>query len=306
MPAMFALIARLRMLRLWMLFFTLPYAMLWVYGSSEGYVHASGGWPTVAIHSLLMLVHFAGADMRQARQGLMPRLRIVRSFSIPDPDELEVARAQLSLLTLGLIVIQLFIAPRVALFALIALGIILVASGLGDPQRTRRWRHRFAEVILPVALLVLPMALIASPGAEAMEAARQAGDAQRLAQLEGHALRDGAVVATILGALILCAFVLMCFIRDRVQDLGAGIATAATSLGRDGASAAFFAVLFASIILANWASGYGAWGWPVPTVLAIGATVSAWLLAMRDEGGATVFFFTTHIAIAILLVAMIG
>ena len=289
-----------------MLFFTLPYAMLWVYGSPEGYVHASGGWLTVAVHSLLMLVHFAGADLRQARQGLMPRLRIVRAFSIPDPDELAVARAQLAMLTLALIVIQLFIAPRIAIIALLALAIIILASELGDPRRTRRWRHRFAEVILPVALLVLPMALIASPGASALEAARQAGDAPRIAQLDGHTIRDEAVIATLLGALILCTFVILCFIRDRVQDLGAGIATAATSLGRDGASGVFFAVLIASIILANWAAGNGAWAWPVPAVLAIGSAVTAWLVAQRDESGATAFFFTTHIAIAILLVAMIG
>jgi hypothetical protein len=236
----------------------------------------------------------------------MPRLRIVRSFSVPDADELEVVRAQLSALTLALIVIQLFIAPRIAVIALIALAIVFVGAQVGDPRRTRRWRYRFAEVILPVAVLVLPMALIASPGASALEAARQAGDAEAAASLESHVLRDGVVIATLLGALILCAYVVMCLVRDRVQDMGADIATAATALGRDGAAGAFFAVLIASIILSNWAAGSGAWGWPVPAVLAIGAAVSAWLMALRDDAGAVVFFFATHIALAILLVAMVA
>ena len=297
--------ARLSTLRLWMLFYSLPYALLWVSSSGSGEVIGSGGLLTVAIHSLLMLLLFAGADLRQIGQGMAPRLRVTRSFDLPDEDNLGAARAHLACTTLALIVIQLIVEPRMAVFAFLALLAVLIGTSIGG-ESSRVWRQRFAEGIWPVGLLMIPMMLIASPGGAQLEVARELGDEDAILRAMGGVMSNGAVASTCLGALMLSSFVVMCFVRDRVQDVSDGARTIATALGRDGAVGALFVLLMASIVLANWAAGHGLWSWHVPAVLAIGSMICVRPLSMRDDAGATSFLFMTHVATGILLVASVG
>jgi len=293
---------RIGTLRLWMLFFTLPYAWLWTQASPAGDVHGTGGLLTVLNHSLLMLFYFCCADLGQARAGRMLRLQPWRSFELPDPDVLETTRAHLAVLIVAVSFVQMFVAPLIAVGSLVVLALIFVLTReMG--ARSMRSRYRFAEVIWPVALLLAPMALLAGRGHAALRSAMEQSDTLALQELSGTLISDAGVAATGLGALLLCAFVVLCLVRDRVHDASDGARTIATSLGRDGAVAALFFALFAAVILSNVFAAGGAWSWHVPAVLAIGVMVSLWLLAQRDEAGATGFFFVTNIAIGILLVA---
>jgi len=234
------MIARISTLRLWVLFFALPYAWLWTHAAPSGEVHASGGALTVAIHALLLLFYFASSDLRQVRQGIVPRLRAVRSFEMPDPDVLEAARAHLGVLLLAVCAVQLVLEPRVAMLGLLAGVMILFTVGSGDAL-ARRWRYRFAEVILPIALLVLPMMLLEGWASRASALFMEEGASPEfIAHAAKGVMGNHAIVATILGALMLCAFVILCFLRDRVQDIDSGIGTLATSTGREGATAAMF------------------------------------------------------------------
>jgi len=232
----------------------------------------------------------------------MLRLRAWRSFESPGPDVLDATRAHLAVLIIALSMVQLFVAPLLALGSVVVLALIAVLTREAGAN-TARWRYRFAEVIWPVALLLAPMALIAGRGRAALLAAQEQGDALAIEQLSGAIMSDGGIVATCLGSLLLCAFVILCLVRDRVHDASDGMRTIATSLGRDGAVAALFLVLIGAIVLVNWSASGGAWAWHIPAVLAIGAMISAWLLAQQDEHGATGFYFMTNVALGILFVA---
>lgn len=305
MTPMNGLFAQLGTLRLWMLFFTLPYAWLWTHAAPAGEVHGTGGLLTVVVHSLLMLFYFACADVRQLRAGRMRRLTVWRNFEPPNTDALETARARLGVLIVFVCLVQLLVAPVVALVSLAVLALIAIMTLTGG-ERVHRLRYLSAEIIWPVALLLLPMALLADRGRRALASIEPGADPQLIESLSGTIIYDEAISATILGALLLCAFVLLCLIRDRAFDASERMVTMAVLLGRELAITAAFLALCVSLVIANVAVSYGSWGWHTPAVLAIGAMITAWLLAQRDEAGATSFLFMTHVAVGILLVASIG
>ncbi|MEZ6211126.1 MAG: hypothetical protein R3B46_07775 [Phycisphaerales bacterium] len=256
-------------LRIPMLLFAVPYALLWTRTSE------SGGWIMVIAHAALVLFAFAGVDASLIKRGREPRLTLRRASELFDLRVIEVAHAVLGITALIAGFVLLFIQWKLGAVVLVA----LVLMELGADGFSSRWRHnRFAwsEYILPLVMLIAPAMLIAGSAKSrlarlhlqydaALEKAESAKTAisadlitdahERVRHLADqidatHLMPQPVVAATFLGALALAAFTLLALRRDEMLDRGENLRTTPTRAGRAFSSCILILMLAATCALA--------------------------------------------------------
>ncbi len=306
-------------LRLPMLLFALPYAMLWMRASE------SGGWLMVMTHAALVLFGFAGVDASVLRRGGEPRLALRRNIDWFDLRTIEIARAILGIVALALGFALLFVQWKIGATALLALVLMEIWSD-GSAERVRRSRFAWAEWILPLVVLIGPATLVqisaesrkdrleimldnairddAELRVSAVNSEEATRAADRVAELthrlaETQLLSHGVFWATIIGALALSVYVLLCLRRDEPLDRGEGLRTTATRLGRASTSFDVIVMLGALVLLAAYGAHHAWWG-PWPAVIAAwGAVLTAWASASRRDDTAVGAWFIAHLALAV-------
>lgn len=310
-------------LRVPVLLFALPYSMLWM-GVSD-----SGGWLMVLAHAALVLFGFAGVDASMLRRGMEPRLVLKRGSDWFDLRVIEVSRAVLGIAALILGFALLFVQWKIGLVALVALVAMEVcADGIND--RWRRRRFAWAEWTLPLAMVVAPAMLI---GASAKSRAarldvmleeaqrkvrefetavtpevRDAAEA-RVAELamalkQTVLMSHGVVAATVLGALAMGAYVLLCLRRDEMLDRGERLVTTPTRFGRPFAGVLLVVMLGAAIGIAAAGVSAGWWteaGWWCAAIAAWGAVMTVWAAASNRDDTAAGVWYLAHLAMVIAL-----
>lgn len=309
-------------LRLPILLFALPYALLWM-PTSE-----SGGWVMVIAHAALVLFGFAGVDASLLKRGREPRLTLKRNSDYFDLRIIEIARAFLAIIALIAGFVLLFIQWKLGAIALIAL-VLMELGADGFSPRWRRTRFAWAEWILPLAMLIAPAMAIAasaksrlarllaehqsaleaanSPQTEAAVNPRMIEDAHaRVDHLEAqiqaiHLMPRWVMAATILGAIALGAFVLLCLRRDEMIDRGDQLRTTPTALGR-AFSGVVLALMLAALLIISALGVPEHWlTWHYMPIAAIGAMLTIWASAPHRDDLAAGAWYLTHLALILTL-----
>ncbi len=247
-----------------LLLLTVPYTILWTQAA------ASGGWLTVLAHAALVLYGFACFDALMLDRAGEVRLGLRRERGAIDPEHLEICRIVTGATAGVLGVILLVVEPWVGVSVLAALAILALLS-LGRPADRPRWAMRWLEVILPVAALLLPALVIRSYAASLVASDPEAGGA----------MSGSVLLATLLGAVMLAGYVLLCFLRDEDADRGEGFSTTATILGRGGATVVLFLIFALASLVAIRGTGLGAWAWPLGMGVAVLGMFTLWASAQR-------------------------
>ena len=283
--------------RLYLLVYTLPYALLWLRsgpgetfvadGSGETHVVGLGGAGVLLViaHAALVLLHATTLDARTLWAGGRPRLALARDADEWIPPVVEFTRIAAAGALVVVTIPLLFLATWPALLVvLFAAGILLLTGGVAEEGRPARML--FAEILWPLAMLILPLAVFSG-----------------LADAREAPLTPGAVSATTLGVLALCAYVLLCLIRDLPADAGEGRPTLATALGRAGATVVLFAVLAAFVVIGAHGAGAGRWPWAVGALAGVAAMVALWAVADDAEEIAPTLWTIANLALAFILLA---
>jgi 4-hydroxybenzoate polyprenyltransferase len=155
--------------------------------------------------------------------------------------------------------------PMASILVFASLGMVTVLTG-GASAGSRRFRLMFAEVLWPALMLVVPMILIGA--------------------MRKTAMPPAAAPVTMVFALLLSVYVLLCEIRDLPLDAGQGMRTAATMVGRNVGTLMVFLGFAAVILVSTRAASMGYWHWTAPGVVALAALVCTWSLPSRNEDAA--------------------
>ena len=327
MPVMSTITRFLLSLRLPMILFSLPYALLWA--RFDG----SAAAVMVLAHTALLLFYCTRFDGHVLAEGQDPRLDLTR-----DPDSrlrLIVQRGEVLsgaiavLATLVLLVVNWRLAVLAgAAFALIAL------TTRGVLGRNSKRRFVAAAIVWPAVLLIAPAFFIGAQGWQgtaettgptetvalidvAMQGDTEAGepltdepadapsetDAIVEVAAEAQPMTMPVVRATLLGSLMLAAFVILCLVRDESSDRSLGLRTIATTFGRFTAGTAVITCLAAATGLACWGASVGDWHWAVPMVGAWSAMGVGMLMALRMDDHTVGILWLGHAVMACTLVA---
>jgi len=239
------MLARLEIVRPYALALTVPVTLLWTAALGPFL-----GSLVVAAHAAAVLFLSAWWVREDLARGLHPRLGLARDRFTIDREALDVAAPLLGLLTAAFLLVLLFAAPMLALYA-----ILLLAAGLWNASLGPARRYVMIEVIAPVALLIGPAALLRAPAWRGEPGAISAG---------AHA------AAWLVGAMLLTQ-ILIAMTRDRERDRAAGVVTTAAKLSRPAAIATIIAALAALTLLA----GLGAAWWTAAPAVFLGWTSTA-------------------------------
>lgn len=309
-------------LRLPILLFAVPYALLWTRTSE------SGGWMMVLAHATLTLFGFMGVDASLLKRGREPRLTLKRNSEYFDLRVIEVGRAFLGLIALIAGFALLFIQWKLGAIALVALVLMELGTD-GYSERWRRTRFAWAEWILPLALLIAPALAIAasaksrlarlnteyqaavetagSPQTEAAVNPRMIEDAH--ARVESLAVQIDAIrlmphwvmAATILGAIALAAFVLLCLRRDEMIDRGDQLRTTPAAFGR-GFSGFVLALMFIALLILASLGVHELWfTWHYAAIAGIGVMLTIWAAAANHDDLGVGVWYLAHLALVMTL-----
>lgn len=272
-------------LRLDLLFFSVPYALMWSRG-------AGAAAPLIILaHALLVLLYAQSLDLAMLRAGQDPRLGPVRDRFRRAPAGLEAARLVVAILLVPTIGGLAILSTRLAFYAAAAAAIILLVTR-GVSGRFAARRFVFAEWTWGFGALLIPAGLIATAKPSALSAPSG-----------GLGMPAPVVAATCLGAVMLGVYILLCLVRDEAADRGAGFSSTPTLCGRAGALALLLAWMMGGVLLAAVGVTHGWWGWPVVTALAWAALASTWCTAVRADGLAVGLWIIGHAGVAVLLAA---
>lgn len=283
------------------LFFSVPYTLLWARSLPD--MRALTGWLIVALHAAGLLLTLALLSVSSARRAGPPALGVDRDPLGADADSLRLIAGVLALACAGLLIALTPAAFRVSLA-----GAVLLALALWQPLRAPRRRWLGFEAGAPFVALVAPALLLGQRGWTAASARAPVGATPPTTGLEGvplaHAgapMPASALGATLLGAVAMGLFILLCFSRDSAADRRAGVETTATRLGPGLTRAMLSLWLVGAVTLACIGSAGGWWGWGVPLLSALGAMAVSAALARDDlEAGARRWWWA-HAAIALAL-----
>jgi hypothetical protein len=160
-------------------------------------------------------------------------------------------------------------------------------------------------------------------GAELAPAAPALTDRQRsarakaaarslIAELEPRFLAEGRLVspavmlAVLLIAVMLAAWVLLCLMRDAMADVGERFETTPTLLGRAGAEVMLFAAVTLAVVIAVRGSGDQLWAWPVAALVGILGLFAVWSAGSRHEGYAVGLWGVGTAATSVLVSLSVG
>lgn len=325
MPRMSRPLPLLTSLRLPMLLFSLPYAIMW-HETTD-----AGGWVMVVAHAALLLFYCTHFDALVLARGDEPRLSLIRDRDLHRVELIRAMRLLSGVVALVAAIALLALNWRLGALALIALGLILALTrSLRSPGARRKFV--FAEVLWPLVVLVGPMWFVGAQAHEHVDHAPAAvvpmeetrlftvatspapvvipeapdqadiDKADDIVVVVRH-LSRGDIHGTILGALLLGAWVVLCLLRDEVPDRALGLRTIATRHGRGGAIALAVVFLAGAVALSSWGVGAGLWTWLTPPLVALTAMGVLLLLAQRMDDHAVAALWLGHATVAIALLA---
>lgn len=278
-------------LRLHLLVFTLPVAALWA-GEPD-----SGGGALVLAHCLLVMLYGMTLDERiragEVASGQGPRLTLSHDrMAFADVEQaVRPARHAVLILAVFACVVMAIESLRMAFFSACAVAAILVFTGPGSGREARR-RFIFAEWMWAFAAILVPMLLVGLRGWSQWIEARREGTG------DGVATMPAAVVAaSVLAALILGTYILLCLCRDRVRDEAAGWRSTATILGPVGIVVWSLIWMIAASTVAAVGTGAALWAWHPAAIVSAGAAVSAALLGSGRASAAVVAWWLMAAAV---------
>ena len=241
-------------LRLYALFVSVPYALLWSHALVDDAPGAASAL-FVATHALGVLLLLLCAD-RADEQRTGRRTLALWRFPLGERDHANsVALPVLALLTLVSGVALIIAAPALG-FA----SVFVLAIGLWQATRDTRRKLVLVELLAPLGVLILPMLLLSvfGPASDPID----------------PAARAVAIGATLLGATLLGLTLLMCQLRDLPTDALTGVRTTATNLGRRGATRLAWVWIVAAVMLSAMGASWGWWGWVVSASVALAGLAS--------------------------------
>ena len=237
-----------------MLWLTVPMAVMW-----SG-VSGSGGVLMVIAHSLLVVLYFTTFDGWVMGCGLEARLTLSRGRSAQSVGISRVLSASAGVGVALVSVLLLFESGWIAAVCA-GSGVLIVALVTRAGRASLGWRMRWSEFLWAAVVVVGPMMLIRAI-ALGLDERALAGDG---AAVVVRVMSPGVVWMSVLGAVSLGVFVLLCAVRDAAIDLGDGIKTSATGLGGYWSRVAVgvwlvFGLSVAVFIAANQVLGRNSWG----------------------------------------------
>lgn len=290
-------------------FMVLPYALLWSRAAE------SGGAVTALLVVALLLFYFACLDEIHTTRLDETRLGFRRGRGRVDPEAVTIAKYLFGGAAKVLAIIMLFLQPWVGIAGLIALTVIWLSS-----LSTRRWpvKTLWAEILIPLCVLMLPMILIDLAAERAIDSWFESGAtaAQRLELLgvAGGLVSPATRLATVIGTGMLACYLLLCAMRDEPADRGDGMITTVTTIGRARAGFVFFLIAAATAALAiRGASAivaYGGieiamlrmvWPWSIAAFATVLAMLGVLLSSEREEPLAVGIWGAGAIAIGVFL-----
>lgn len=264
------LLALVQSTRVSLALFTVPPAMLWI-SSVDGVESGLGAaGPLILLaHTLLVIAHATTFDGASVAAGGSPRFALSRDEDLFWPEVSGVTRWVAASATA--VIAVLLVVPRVsaALLVAVALVLVMVLTG-GVTAASRRYRLMFAEVLWPALMLIVPMVLVGG--------------------LRSSPMPVGAAAVTMVFALMLSMYVVLCQVRDQPLDAGQGMRTLATVAGRGVVTMLVFLGFGATILVATRAASMGSWHWSAAGVVALASLVCIWSLPSRNEDGAPVIW----------------
>ncbi|MEQ8844053.1 MAG: hypothetical protein RIB58_04290 [Phycisphaerales bacterium] len=320
-------------LRLYMLLFSIPYALLWTGDLGVA------GWIFLVLHSALLLFHTTRFDALVLREGEDPRLSLLRDRGVFRPEIVDRGQWLFGVLALLLTLILLVMRWPLGVVGLLAIIVTLI---LTKGVRTFGAPRRFiaAEFIWPLVLLIVPALFLDArmehhpvPPPESAESVavlpasfqNEATSADAAGAIEeqtpeiaeqpiepadapaldaaARGLPPAAIWATVLGGVLLGAWILLCLLRDRAADAALGLRSSATTFGRCACVSFIHTWFAASIIIAAWGVHLAWWHWSVAPAVALTALVASILVERRAEEYAVGAAWLGHGVIAVLLAA---
>lgn len=237
-------------LRLYALFASVPYTLLW----SHALMHDPRGAASallVTTHALGLLLLMLCAD-RADEDFLGRRSLALWRFPMGEREGANpIAFPVLALLTL--------VSAAALIVASPALGLsssALLLAGVWMATRHPGRKLVLIELMAPLGILVVPMLL-----------AGVFGGRERV--VDSVHTPERVVGATLLGAALLSITLQMCMLRDRPSDAIAGVRTVATRLGRAGAARLAWVWIIGAVVLASMGAAWGWWGWIVSATVAL-------------------------------------
>lgn len=280
---MMSIVDRVRALRVSMLWLTVPLTVMWAG------VSGSGGVLMVIAHALLVLLYFTTFDSRVMSMGLEPRLALTRGRSV---QSVGVSRVVSAGVGVGVALVSLLLFFQSAWIAtLSAASGVLIVSLVGNSRRSSlAWRMRWAEFLWAAVAVLGPLVLIRAYALSLAE-----GELET--ELEAGqivVMSAGVLWMSILGAVGVGVYVLLCVIRDAAIDSGDGIATSATGLGPTWARVSatvwlVFGIAVAAFISSNQVLGGRSWG--VAALFGATALVTQGMVWAREADRAVIVWW---------------
>lgn len=289
--------------------------------------------------ALLMLTHLAIFDAKTLSTGKRLRLCLSRDTARADANTMALWATYLGLALAIVSIVLLFVHTRLALFIIIGAAIVLpLTGGIGRSAGTsiKRSRLLWAEMVHPAAFILVPALwlgltympveytssfgriadttvvmpadelvdplVLESDGARALESATSPSLAA-LAGPQRAGLTPTALGVTLMSALLLCAYVLSCLIRDAGEDRTDGQVTTPTLLGRQLAIGfAMLALVGAQVVAVLHISG-GGLGWGAGVIACVGGMSALWALAQEADDSAPALVLVTQLALGLFAYA---
>lgn len=271
--------------RLPLLLLVTPMAIVWA--RSPG----SGGALMVIAHALLVLLYALSLDAAFMREGLDPRLGLTRDRFRIDPLRSRGARTLVAVALVPVAIGLLVIAPRIGVLTVAAAVIIaLSTANARGPGASRRFF--LAEVVWAVVALIGPALFIGLAG---WNAGRNATEPPV------GVMPEADVAGTLVAALMLGGYILLCLIRDERIDRIDGQRTTATVITRPGAAGLLAVWALGAVALAAWGAAAGSWDWPVAAVCAWAALLTFWALGAERDSLAVGLWWTGSALTSVLL-----
>lgn len=247
--------------RLYLLVFTLPYALMW------SILPRSGGGLMVVIHALLVLFYGAHLDAAALSAGRDPALALFRGRERFDAGVVRGVRTLLAGALILSLIAMTIIQWQVGMFATgVFLCVALVAGRIYRP--TARSASLFwPEITWPLFMLIVPALFI---GAQAGAGSSSAAVGETV---PAWSMPRPILGATVLGAVNLAAYALLCQVRDR--------AGGQRTLGD---TVILLVLLFAAAMLGVWGVEAAWWRWPGAVIGAWGALLTIFTLAREHTG----------------------
>lgn len=260
------LLALVQSTRVYLALFTVPPAAMWIAAvDGEATGLGAAGPLLVVAHTLLVIVHATGFDSATVMGGGSPRLALFRDEDLFSAEVSGATRWLAAIATVVVALLMLVAKPTAAITVVVALGLVMALTG-GATGRSKRFRLMFAEVLWPALMLIVPMMIVGS--------------------LRSEPMVPGAAPVTLVFALALSVYVVLCEVRDQPLDAGQGMRTLATLAGRSVTTVLLFLGFAAAILVATRAATMDYWHWSAPGVLALSALVCIWSLPSRNEDAA--------------------